>query len=648
MKAIRSILARSGIILSYLLLFSVYTASAQRFIRDVTFNKNAVTTASEARCIKVITSGPYAGKIMVAGGFSTYNNMHWPEPAPYPRIVRLHSDGTIDNTFKAPLSSLDGSTNIYAVAVQDDGKVIVGGVFSITAAVGVVHTNITRLNVDGSIDLTFNPTGGGTAKDAASAFHRVMSLQIAKGDDGKLKLWVGGFFERYNGVRIVNGTESDARRGGLVITNIKDGSIYAKPFVENAPGTSAGGVEEIVPRKDGRMLICGEFGAIGGPGTSAYVYARRVASLLPNGRLDPAYRQVADLGGGPGNTVYAVAEQILPDNSSKIIIAGPFTTFKDNRPGAGGVINYNKLNYIARLNDDGSLDPSFQMNVNDGFNTGRIYRVLSDSKGQLILGGEFVSYNGNPANRLVRLLPDGGYDATFDIGQGFDGAGGGPAPQILDIAFQPLFSNPEGGILVSGEFRSFENESKQNFFLRLASATVLASTTLHFSVKKEGSLAVLRWNGTLDNNYTIERSSDGKTFTSIVTLSGQNVYTHRDPLIAQEKIYYRLAIRSLNTANQKTEYSPTLSLINKSQFTVALTRLNSSQVSVRFYAPAYTAENLKLSLVNMAGQLLFEEVVKVQGSQLKKVVTLPPNSQHTLLVLRGEKEKEPLVVQLLQ
>jgi len=648
MKAKRSASTCSKVILPCLLLLLVFNASSQRFIRDISFNKDGVTTGSEARCISVIKEGPYAGKLMVAGGFATYNGLYWPAPAPYPRIARLHSDGTIDNTFKSPLSSLDGSTNIYAMAVQEDGKVIVGGVFSITVAPGVVHTNITRLNTDGSIDRSFNPTGGGTAKDAASAYNRVMSLQLIKGPDGKHRLWIGGYFERYNGVRIVNGSPSDGRRGGLVIANAEDGSIYAKPFVENAPGTSAGGVEEIVLRKDGRVLICGEFGAIGGPGTSSYVYVRRVASLLSDGRLDPAYRQVADLGGGPGNTVYAVAEQILPDNSSKIIIAGPFTSFKDNRPGAGTVINYNNLRYIVRLNEDGSYDSSFQANVNSGFNTGNIYRILPDSKGRLLVGGEFISFNGNTANRLVRLLADGSYDASFDTGQGFSGSGGGPIPQVLDLAFQPMFSDPEGAILISGEFRSFDGESKQNFFLRLARAVPLATAPLNFSVKQEGEQAVLRWEGARDNNFTIERSYDGKTFVAIATVSGQNVYTYRDPLANHGRVYYRLAIRSYNGVNQQTSYSSIVSLVSKPQLTVVFTRHSKSQIKLNLYAPAYVSENLKLYLVNKLGQLLYEEVVTIRGRQAEKVITLPPNISNAFFVLRSEKETQPLMVQLLQ
>ena len=66
-------------------------------------------------------------------------------------------------------SALDGfnpdvNGNVYALATQADGKIIVGGQFTaFTAPTGaaISRSNIARLNVDGSIDLSFNPTASG-------------------------------------------------------------------------------------------------------------------------------------------------------------------------------------------------------------------------------------------------------------------------------------------------------------------------------------------------------------------------------------------------------------------------------------------------------------------------------------------------------
>src|SRR3954470_24016710 len=60
--------------------------------------------------------------------------------------------GDVDLSFD-PGSSVNGL--VSAVAVQPDGKVIIGGQF--TTVKGLVRTNLARLNADGSGDATFDP-----------------------------------------------------------------------------------------------------------------------------------------------------------------------------------------------------------------------------------------------------------------------------------------------------------------------------------------------------------------------------------------------------------------------------------------------------------------------------------------------------------
>ena len=42
-----------------------------------------------------------------------------------------------------------------ATAVQPDGKILIGGVF--TTVLGVTRNNIARLNTDGTLDTAFRP-----------------------------------------------------------------------------------------------------------------------------------------------------------------------------------------------------------------------------------------------------------------------------------------------------------------------------------------------------------------------------------------------------------------------------------------------------------------------------------------------------------
>src|SRR6266511_3930907 len=63
--------------------------------------------------------------------------------------------GALDTSFD-PGTGVDQL--IYSIAVQDDGKILVGGDF--TSFDGTPRTNIARLNVDGSLDTSFDPGPG--------------------------------------------------------------------------------------------------------------------------------------------------------------------------------------------------------------------------------------------------------------------------------------------------------------------------------------------------------------------------------------------------------------------------------------------------------------------------------------------------------
>src|SRR5450756_1608138 len=58
-----------------------------------------------------------------------------------------------DTTFAADLAIEDGPAFPSYLALQSDGKILVGGAFS--SVNGVWRTNIARLNVDGSLDDSF-------------------------------------------------------------------------------------------------------------------------------------------------------------------------------------------------------------------------------------------------------------------------------------------------------------------------------------------------------------------------------------------------------------------------------------------------------------------------------------------------------------
>ena len=119
------------------------------------------------------------GKILVGGDFTTLGGQ------PRNSIGRLNADGTLDSGFN-PAVGADYLPYVYSLAVQADGKILVGGDF--TTLGGQPRASIGRLNADGTVDAGFNP-GLGLSDPS------VYSLAVQA--DGKVL--VGGNFTTLGG-----------------------------------------------------------------------------------------------------------------------------------------------------------------------------------------------------------------------------------------------------------------------------------------------------------------------------------------------------------------------------------------------------------------------------------------------------------------
>lgn len=164
------------------------------------------------------------GRILLGGMFTDISGF------PTRSVARLHPDGTVDKDFYAAIS---GSTPaVHALAVQPDGKILVGGVFS--SVDGTERGNLARLNSDGSLDREFSASGLG-----ANGKVNALALQ----PDGKVLL--AGSFTRVAGMP----------RGYVARLNA-DGSLD-KTFGEH-PGANWY-VSDIALQPDGKVLVCGNF-----------------------------------------------------------------------------------------------------------------------------------------------------------------------------------------------------------------------------------------------------------------------------------------------------------------------------------------------------------------------------------------------------
>lgn len=84
------------------------------------------------------------GKIIIGGAFDRVNGVT------RDRIARLQANGGLDSTFNAAIVG-----EVYTTSVRADGKILVGGSFSIVQPRVETH-NLARFNPDGSVDSSFS------------------------------------------------------------------------------------------------------------------------------------------------------------------------------------------------------------------------------------------------------------------------------------------------------------------------------------------------------------------------------------------------------------------------------------------------------------------------------------------------------------
>ena len=307
------------------------------------------------------------------------------------QVLRLNTDGSIDSTFDA---GTGGNNMIRDMAIQSDGKLVLGGWF--TTFNGVSRNRVVRLNTDGNIDNSFNPGSG------ANSFVNTMAIQA----DGKIL--AGGGFTSFNGVT-----------HNRIVRMLSDGSL--DPSFDASVGAD-NSVFTLLPQSDGKLMVAGSFTSYNG------VAAGNLLKVDDNNQLDPSFNPVM----GANDLVQVIQTQ--PDG--KILIGGDFTTF-----------NGTVVNRIARLHPNGSLDNSF----NQGSGVDNTIRAIAfQSDGKILIAGDFKEYNGHTINRIARLNTDGSLDTTFDPGLG-------PSNNIHSInSLYDLAIRQDGKILVAGTFAGWD------------------------------------------------------------------------------------------------------------------------------------------------------------------------------------------------
>lgn len=232
--------------------FTTYNDVNKRMLRlledgtpDPTFNA-AQTTNGEVRTIAL-----QGDKILVGGFFSGFASHS------KAKIVRLHPDGSYDNTFNVGGNGATGGTAVFDVQVVDN-HIFVAGKF--THYNGIAKRGIVRLYEDGQLDPAFNAGNiGVTSWDSTTGAGSGYTIfAICLQPDGKIL--IGGNFTQYNGTNIPKGLARIYQNGERDLT-----------FVTGAGFTGGTGVYEgrsvvrdVVLQQDGKIVVGGDYTAYDG------------------------------------------------------------------------------------------------------------------------------------------------------------------------------------------------------------------------------------------------------------------------------------------------------------------------------------------------------------------------------------------------
>ncbi|GAA1009902.1 hypothetical protein Aple_022870 [Acrocarpospora pleiomorpha] len=319
------------------------------------------------------------GKIVAVGNAFNGTDTDW-------RIARYGADGALDASFgTAGIVTADfgGDDNLDTVAVQPDGKILVGGYSRPT---GTARWTVARYNTNGTID-----TGFGSSGIAATLFSGMSSnlLGIARQPDGKIVATgytnTGAGHDDVAVARYHNDGSPDLGFGssGFVTTPI---STSPTP---NDRGNA------IAVQPDGKLVVFGDFDASGHDDVFLLRYNA-------NGTLDTGF--------GSGGRItdsfltHNGARDLKLQADGKIVVTGGAVI-----PGPGDT-------YIARYGINGAPDTGF----GSGGSVITSFSADADSSnalairpdGKILVAG--YEGTGSAQDSAVRQFnPDGTLDTSF-------------------------------------------------------------------------------------------------------------------------------------------------------------------------------------------------------------------------------------------
>jgi uncharacterized delta-60 repeat protein len=348
-------------------LFSTFSGTAaNRIVRlnpngsiDNTFSIGTGLSGGYRSIKSIVLDGD---KIILAGSFTSFNSV------PAVNIVRLLSTGQVDPNFAYPGPSSNHIT--YSI---DQVELHAGGIL----LAGLKHENnafyfsLMKLKLDGSLEAMFPLIQGDVSVNAGAIWPPLLTTAGSK-------ILISGYFDKISSVS----------KRGMAIFN-EDGSI------EPSFSPSVGGTANIWASKiqaDGKILIGGSFNHVGD------TYINNLVRLNPDGSIDQVFR--SNLGIGFNRSVYSIEIQ----TNGKILVGGGFDK-----------LNGVDKRLMIRLNEDGTVDNTFNTALNLQSVGPGVNEIIVLPSGKILIGGAFFYLNNTDMrNNLARLNENGSIDPTFN------------------------------------------------------------------------------------------------------------------------------------------------------------------------------------------------------------------------------------------
>ncbi|MEC3881117.1 DUF5008 domain-containing protein [Parapedobacter sp. 10938] len=383
------------------------------------------------------------GKMLVVGGFNNYDNKGTVRPIN--RIASAFLDGAYDPSFRSGI----GTSGFISSIVQLDDKYFIGGSFSDYAQQRSNISNITMLNSNGTIDTMGIDTWRRPDQEDTTQYFSRFNGGVHGGGIGKVynqdnKLLVTGAF-RYYVSRQYDKANRLETRDTVIIDSIemrqlvrfnRDGTLdktyrYDESTNKSPIGANAAGVASIYHEEGalaGKLLIYGQFSKFDDRDVG------RILRLNADGTIDETFNA------GQTGFDFDVYEVTYNKTTRKYMVCGYFRSY-----------NGTPVGQIVLLNEDGSLDDSFQAKT---FTNGNPTYARQLANGLVFVSGNFQQYGGVVRNGIMFL------DAAGNLAEGYNNIG--TFRGSVSEVFETRSADNKPALLIIGFFDQFNGEPAHN------------------------------------------------------------------------------------------------------------------------------------------------------------------------------------------